>query len=240
MNKSIGVLSFAVAVCCIFGCAAPEKIEVRPEEVVFERAGDSMMLQATVLDRDGREMSHKGLDIAWMCKDNNVVRLSSDGEVTAVASGDANVEVSIQGTELRAQASVRVKLPGSVRVSQDKLRLWEGEVKEDVWAEVLSEKGAYLEGYFTDWSSDDESVVRVEKIVDPSRRQSWVKLIGVGKGTTQVTAKFRGISQPIRVAVFAENEEVVMAGDRISEKKRKDAAREANRKKKDKPLKYDF
>jgi hypothetical protein len=241
MNKVICCCAALGIVATLFlGCASPARIEITPDNVVFERAGDSMMLQATVFDQDDRQMSHKGIDLEWMCKDNNVVRLTSDGEVAAVASGDAKVEVTIPGVDLRAETSVRVKLPSSIRVSQDKLRLWEGETKEDVWAEVLSEKGAFLEGYLPEWSSDDPSIVKVEKIVDPNRRQSWVKLIGVRKGTSQVSAKFRGISGTIRVAVFAEDEEVVLAGDHISEKKLKDAKREAARKKKNKPTRIAF
>ncbi|MCP4602447.1 MAG: hypothetical protein GY847_18350 [Proteobacteria bacterium] len=241
MNKTIrcfimlGVLIFWSA-----GCTTPASIEVTPNNVVFEKAGSTLMLYARVLDQDGNQMSIKGMDIIWSCEDTKNVRVTSDGQVTAVASGETEVQVSIADTEVTAKVPVRVKLASSIRISHEKIRLWTDQIREDVWAEVLSEKGAFVEGFLPKWSSRDESVARAEPIVDPKRRQSWVKITGIKPGTARIEASFRGITKDIRVAVFSKDEEVNMVGEHISKKKEKDAKKARAKKKKKRGRRIDF
>ncbi|MDJ0765464.1 MAG: hypothetical protein QNJ97_20960 [Myxococcota bacterium] len=221
-------------------CASPARIEVAPEEVVLTKPNESVMLKVDVFDGDGNRMSTRGLDISWLCEDLKPIRLSQDGVVTARTSGQTSVSVEIGGTDLRKTISVEVSLPASVHVSHEKLRLWEGEVRDDIWADVRSDKNAPIEGLMPTWQSEDPAVVRVDSIVDPNRRQSFVKLTGIKKGTTYLRARHGKMSNKIRVAVFAEDEEVIMAGDQISEKKRRDARREKARNKKEKPRQISF
>ncbi|MCP4602503.1 MAG: hypothetical protein GY847_18635 [Proteobacteria bacterium] len=233
MNKAIlCTVTLGLTMILAAGCTTPSKIEVTPDKVVFEKAGATTLLQAIVLDQDGNQMSTKGLDIVWSSKDTKNVKLSPDGQVTAAASGETDIDVEIAGTEIKTRVPVRVKIPSSIQVSTEKLRLWENQIKENIWAEVRSEKGAFLEGFLPKWSSEDSSVVKVEPIIDPKKRQSWVKMTGVKRGTTHINATFRGITKSIRVAVFAEDEEVNMAGVHISKKKEEQARKAAARKKK--------
>ncbi len=180
MNKAIlCTVTLGLTMMSAAGCTTPSKIEVTPDKVVFEKAGATTLLHAIVLDQDGNQMSTKGLDIVWSSKDTKNVKLSPDGQVTAAASGETEIDVEIAGTEIKTRVPVRVKIPSSIQVSTEKLRLWENQIRENVWAEVRSEKGAFLEGFLPKWSSEDSSVVKVEPIIDLKKRQSWVKMTGV-------------------------------------------------------------
>lgn len=225
MYSSSNAIRFggAVALLCVaVACSSPAKLEIVPDTVVLEGHGASKKLEPRVLDADGKQIT-EGADVVWFTEDQKNVKLSHDGEVTAVASGEAVVEAEVVGTEIKAEVKVRVKIPGSINLSHERLRLWTGQVKENVWAEVHSEKGAFIEGYKPEWSSEDPEIVKVEPIVDEKRRQSWVKMTGLKSGTTYIFANFQHLSKKIRVAVFDEDEEVALDGTRIPKDKDKKA-----------------
>lgn len=199
----------------LFGCSpTPVSVEILPKEVILEGVGAEQKLEARVLDADGKAIPNF-TDIVWFSEDREHIKLSADGTVTARASGEAQVEVEVVNTELKATVRIRVKIAASIVVSHEKLRLWTGQVKENVSAEVRSEKGAFIEGYLPTWVSDDPDIVKVEPIVDPNRRQSWVRLTGMKSGNTFIYAKYQNFSEQIRIAVFDEDEEVAMDGTRI-------------------------
>ena len=233
-----GLTTCSLSFLLIVGCSTPTTIEITPNNVVLEKKNASVRLQATVRDQDGREMSTKGLQIAWSSDDSSVISLDQDGLVIAAASGDADVRAEIAETDVRAKVTVEIKIPSAVKVSKDKMRLWVGETKTDVWADVRTERGAPIEGLRPNWSSENPSVVKVESIQDGSTRQSKVKITGVTPGTTRVTARHENFSAFVRVTVFAEDEEVQMVGSQISKKKARDAKK--YKKKKEKPRKIAF
>ncbi len=223
------MLAATFTFAALAGCTTPAKVEIVPDKVVLEGAGSSKKLEAKVYDKNG-ELLTEGVEIVWFSEDTKVIKLNADGEVTAVSSGEAEVEVEVVGTELKLVAPIRVKIPSSLNVSHEKLRLWTGQVKENVWAEVHSEKGAFIEGYLPTWTSEDPTIVKVEQIKDSNRRQSWVKMTGMKSGTTYINATFQGISKTIRVGVFDEDEEVALDGTRIS-KEKKEKEKDSKKKK---------
>lgn len=208
------VLIAGVALGAITACTKPAKVEIVPDKVVLEGAGATQKLAAKVLDADGNQMT-EGVDVIWFTEDSEHIKLATDGTVTALASGEATVTLEVVGTELKGEVPIRVKIPQSIHVSHERLRLWTGQVKENVWAEVRSEKDAYIEGYKANWVSDDPDIVKVETIND-NRRQSFVRMTGMKSGVTFVYAKFDPFSKRIRVAVFDEDEEVALDGTRIT------------------------
>ena len=234
-QRLIVTLWFVVA---LVGCATPAKVEIVPDKVVLDGAGATAKLAAKVFDKNGEELT-EGVEIVWFSDDTDIFKLSQDGEVSAVASGEGKVEVEVVGAKLTAEAPVRVKIPASINVSHERLRLWTGQVKENVWAEVHSEKGAFIEGYLPEWTSEDPTVVKVEQIDDPNRRQSWVRMTGMKSGNTFIYATFQGISQQIKVGVFDEDEEVALDGTRIpkdakQEQEKEEAQPKGKKKKKGK------
>lgn len=218
MTRYIGRLTtLLLLLMTVFACSKPAKIEITPAKVVLEEPGATQQLQAKVFDADGALIPDAR--VVWFSTDTKLIKLSQDGEVSAIASGEANVEVEVVNSPIKASVPIRVKIPSSIHVSHEKLRLWIGQVKDNVWAEVHSEKGAFVEGYLPSWTSDDPTIVKVEPIVDAKRRQSWVKMTGLKSGVTYINASFRGITKTIRVGVFGEEEEVDLSGQRIEKKK---------------------
>jgi hypothetical protein len=232
-KPSCSVLAIGWLVVMLLGCSpTPAKVEIVPAKVILEGAGSTQKLEAKVYDEDGKVIT-KGVDVIWFSEDTERIKLSVDGTVTAVASGETEVEVEVVGANLKATVPIRIKIPASINVSHERLRLWTGQVKENVWAEVHSEKDAFIEGYLPEWTSEDPTVVKVEPIRDPKRRQSWVKMTGMSSGTAYIYANFKHLSKRIRVAVFDEDEEVALDGTRIT-KEQKKAKEEAEKKKKKK------
>jgi hypothetical protein len=214
---TIGTLSAMMLACG----PEPASIRIKPDSVVLEGVDATKELKAQVLDKDGKVI--KGdFDIVWFSEDTDHIKLAANGTVKAVASGEAEVEVELVGTDIKKTVPIRVKIASSIAVSHEKLRLWTGQVKENVWAEVRSEKDAFIEGYLPKWVSEDPEIVKVEPIVDPKRRQSWVRMTGMKSGNTFIAAMYENMSKRIRVAVFDEDEEVALDGTRIP----KDAAKE--------------
>ncbi|MDJ0764942.1 MAG: hypothetical protein QNJ97_18310 [Myxococcota bacterium] len=235
-RKVPGLVGFIAMACALLACSKPTKVEIIPSKVVLDGAGTSKKLEVKVYDQDGAVMK-EGIDVVWFSDDTSIIKLTHDGEVTSVASGEATVEVEIVGAGLKAEVPIRVKIPASINVSHERLRLWTGQIKENVWAEVHSEKGAFIEGYLPEWVSEDETIVGVEQIKDPKRRQSWVKLTGLKSGTTHIAALFEGIAKRIRVAVYDEDEEVAMDGTRIPKEEKEAAEKKKEEEKKKKKKK---
>jgi hypothetical protein len=228
----------ALALSSATACSTPSKIDITPKDAVLDKVGASVLLRARILDQDGEEMSSRGLELGWYSNDTGVVKLTPDGVAVAVGSGSAEVRVEVAGTGVRETATVAVRIPSAVEVSLDKVRLWEGETKADVWADVRTERGAVIPGLRPTFISENPAVVKVEPVMDQQGPRSFAKLTGVSPGAARVIARYGDAARDIKVTVFAEDEEVRMVGNHISKKKERDARR--GKKKKEKPLKYDF
>jgi len=237
----ITTIGAGLALCALISGACtptPVSFDINPEDVVLDGAGTKVKLDVKVLDADGQVID-EGVDVVFFSEDTEHFKLSSSGELSAQASGEGKVEIEVVGTELKTEVPVRVKIASSINLShpQKRLRLWTGQVKDNVWSEVYSEKGAFIEGFKPDWKTDDASVVSVEPVF-PDRRQSWVKMTGVKSGKTNLHTCFRGICETIVVAVYDEDEEVSLDGTRIPKDAKKKAEEEKKKKKKAKKMKF--
>ena len=220
MNNLSSVIRvfFITVTAALLGCNSPSKLEAIPDSVVLDGIGQEKTIEVKVYNSDGEPIT-EGLSFVWFSTDTKIIKLDQEGTVEGVASGEAEVELELVGTDLKLTVPVRVKNAASIKVSHEKLRLWTGQVKTDVWAEVHSEKDAFIEGYLPKWNSDDSTVVQVEAIKDPGRRQSWVTLTAMKSGTTYINAVFNNLTKTIKVSVFDEDEEVELDGTRIPKKK---------------------
>jgi hypothetical protein len=226
-------IGLALAALAAGGCQTPASLKITPEEVVLDGAGTAQKIQVTVLDEEGNPME-EAVDIVFFSTDQEHFKLdTTNGEVTAQASGEGYVEVEVVGTDIKTEVPVRVKIAGSINVShpQKRLRLWTGQVKDDVWSEVYSEKGATIIGFKPEWSTEDPTVVTVEPVF-PERRQSWVKLVGKKSGKTNIFTCFRGMCETIVINVYDEDEEVDLAGNRIAKEAKEKAEKEKKRREK--------
>ncbi len=230
--KLLGLIGLLLAGWTLGGCSpTPAELKVGKEKYVLDGMDAQDKIEITVFDEKGAPVT-EGVELVYFTTDFKVVKLNQQtGEIKAVSSGEADIEVELVGTDLKINVPVRVKIAGSINLSHEKLRLWTGQVKENVWSEIHSEKGAWVEGFVPEWASEDPSIVKVEQINDPNRRQSWVKLTGMKSGNTFIMTTFRHLTKSIRVRVYDEDEEVSLAGERIGKAKKEEAEKKSDKKK---------
>ncbi|MCK9523212.1 MAG: hypothetical protein M0R76_09245 [Proteobacteria bacterium] len=213
----LGLLGCAIALLGSACSPTPVAIRVEQEKYILEGEGAEGQLIAHAVDKDGTPIP--AAEMTFFCESNKIVRVTPSGALKAVSSGEDVVEIEVVGTDLKVKVVVRVKISAGVETSHEKLRLWLGQEKIDVSAWVVSEKGAYIEGYLPEWSSDDPSIVSVvgvpEPIGDPIRERSYVKMVGLKSGDTNITASYKSFTKDIRVRVYAEDENVNLAGQRL-------------------------
>jgi hypothetical protein len=223
MNKAtISIL--AIAAICLACSPEPVDIQFSEDMYVVEGKDGKIQIKAWPVDKEGNKIE-EGVDLTYFCPNRDIIGVTNDGEVNAIASGEDDVEVEVVGKPIKKSVKVRVKIAGGVEASHEKLRLWVGQEKTDVAAHVISEKGAYIEGYLPEWRSDDPSIVSVERIPDPTQmkfKRSYVKMVGKKSGDTHVYASYNGMEKQITVRVYAEDDEVTLAGRRISDEEKKE------------------
>lgn len=217
MKKAIFCIWALLVVSLTMACSpTPVGIKFEKETIILEGKGSKGKIVAFAVDADGNAIK-EGVDLTFFCPKRDVVFVANDGTIEASSSGEATVEVEVVGTEIKKEIKVRVKIPGGIEVTHEKLRLWNGQVKTNVAAWVVSEKGAYVEGYLPDWSSDDPTVVSVKNIKDPSKGQmqrSFVEMKGLKSGNTTINATFQNMIKIITVRVYNDDEEVDLSGQR--------------------------
>lgn len=81
-------------------------VSLNPASAEMIAGGDTLALKATVLPRQARNQL-----VSWKSSDPYVARVSSDGVVTAVAPGTANITVTTDDGEFKAVCSVTVIAP---------------------------------------------------------------------------------------------------------------------------------
>ena len=135
--------------------------------------GDSFMLTAHTLP-----LSTTDGKIEWSVSDENVVKRSADGTVTAVGAGTAEVIAkSVDGGHI-AKCTVTVKvyvLPESVTLNKQSLTMYSGDTFTLV-ATVLPQDAVDKS---LNWSSSDNNVITIDS-------NGTVKAVGYGKATVTV------------------------------------------------------
>ncbi|MBN2528496.1 MAG: hypothetical protein JXR76_19060 [Deltaproteobacteria bacterium] len=209
----LGILVFSTITAC-----SPTPVAIRFEQDVYtlEGSGAEGQIVAFTVDADGKKIEN-GPDLTFFCESRDIVQVSNDGKIKAVASGEDKVEVEVVGHDIKATVGIRVKIPSDIEVTHEKLSLWVGQEKKNVAAWVVSEKGAYIEGYTPTWVSADPSIVTVKDIPDPSKgkmQRSYVEMHGMKSGDTTIKATFQDMEKEIVVRVYREDEELDLSGRR--------------------------
>ncbi len=249
MKATMALVLIPLIALFAIGCSpTPVEIKAEKETYILDEAGAEDQIKISILDADGDKIT-EGLEVVYFSTDTKIIRLGQqDGKIEAKASGEANVEIEIVGTDIKLDVPVRVKIPSAIELSHEKLRLWTGQVKENVCSWVQSEKGAYIEGMIPEWASEDPTIVSVEQVQDPAndpkRNRAYVKLVGKKSGDTYILTSYRHLSRSIRVRVYDEDEEVTLAGQRLGKtapegEEGKEVKKESKEKKKKKWKKKD-
>ena len=151
--------------------------------------GDTAWLNATVSPDDATDRS-----ITWSSSDDSVVRVSENGEVSAVSPGNATVTVTASnGLTASCNLNVEARFIEVTGISLDhsELNLTEGDT---AWLNATVFPEDATDRTLT-WTSSDESVVRVSE-------NGEVTAVAPGNATVTVTAS-NGLSASCSVTVTA-------------------------------------
>ncbi|MBR3450241.1 MAG: Ig-like domain-containing protein [Bacteroidales bacterium] len=157
--------------------------EVRLDETeITINKGETRSLLATVLPEDASDKT-----VTWSSSNDRIVRVSANGEITAVAEGTCTITAT--AGEKSASCQVTVVIPSSgVVLNKTKLNLWIHET-EKLTATVLP---IDVTDKTVTWSSDNEAVATVSQ--DGT-------VTAVGAGTCNITAANGGKSANCEVTV---------------------------------------
>ena len=169
---------------------APTTLTVRPDTVVFDALGDTLLLTAEVHDQAGRPMPDEA--VMWAASDTLVATVDATGLVKAEANGAATVTAT--SGALSTDAAVRItQVARRVTVAPlaDTLILGDS---LDLTAEAFDANGHQVADVAFAWSSGDASLA----IVDPSG-----VVRGVGEGTAEIIAATESVRGVARITVFS-------------------------------------
>lgn len=88
------------------------EMRVTPSADTLWVAGDTLRLDAAVVDANGHPLAATGSTLHWSSSDASVARVDGTGLVTAVAEGRADITVRSEETAFSGTATVWVYMPG--------------------------------------------------------------------------------------------------------------------------------
>ena len=153
-----------LTVLFLAGCGAdgvqpsvPSSIEVSPATVSLVSIGETATLQAKVRKADGGELPATG--ISWSTNDASIATVGSDGVVTAVRDGRA--EITARLAALAGTAAVLVEQRGVTLTVEDSVRLSAIDDTVGLVATVVDARGQALAGATVEWTSSDPGIMAI-------------------------------------------------------------------------------
>lgn len=181
------------ALACSSPSSAPDTpgaVTVSPRELQLS-VGSTAVLDAVVRDAGGNEV--RGAQVFWSSSDTSLAVVSPSGVVQAKRVGVVKVAASASGSSDVATVTVSPQAVTGIAVDPTSVSLVVGGSAQ-LRASVTGPGGEPLQGRVITWSSDRESVARV----DASGR-----VTAVGPGVASVTATSEGRSASAAVTVAA-------------------------------------
>jgi len=122
-KKLLGIIAAAVGLLAgagfgiyklIGGGPEIDKIKLDPKSIALE-VGQRDVIKATVVDKDGKEITDAKVVYKWTVKDEEVASVTQGGEVAALKKGKTSITVKIEGDDThRATCQVEVKGGGTL------------------------------------------------------------------------------------------------------------------------------
>ena len=176
-------------------------IVIAPEMATLMSLGETVQLEATVLDGNGQLVS--GAVVMWQSSDEAVATVSAEGLVTAVRNGTARITARSGSASQGIDVTV-IQSAGSIVIAPDEATLMSLGATVQLTATVLDQNGQSVEDAVVTWQSGDESVATVNA-------QGLVT--AVGNGVARITARSGSASQGIDVTVMQSAGSIVIAPD---------------------------
>ena len=168
------------------------RIEVGPASVNLTAIGQTVQIQATILDQNGAAMS--GAPVSWSSDNTAVATVNATGLVKAVGNGAAQVTARSGNLSARVAVSVSQNVARYLVEPQSVLASAIGDTFQ-LMVTVFDSRDNAVEDADLDvtWTTDDESVATVtaEGLVTAT-----------GDGTTSITARSGSWYYMVNFAVF--------------------------------------
>jgi uncharacterized protein YjdB len=179
---------FLLSSLVLGGCrSAPATLSLAmPESRPLHKTGESVVLEAIALDATGQPV--QDADLRWVSSAPEVASVVN-GVVVARKSGRATIAAA--AGKARASVEVQVSIPSLVDIRAEGADFLLAGNSIAISAVVKNELGKPLVDVPPQWSSSDESVVRVEN----------GRLIGVSPGRATITAMVPPLSRNLAVQV---------------------------------------
>ena len=164
-------------------------IAVEPEMATLMSLGETVQLEATVLDGNGQPVA--GAVVRWQSSDEAVATVSAQGLVTAVANGVARVTATSGSASAGIDVTV-MQSAGSIVIAPDEATLMSLGATVQLTATVLDQNGQSVEDAVVTWQSSDEAVATVSALG---------LVTAVKNGVTRITATSGDVLASIGVSV---------------------------------------
>ncbi len=164
-------------------------ISITPKQTNLTGIGQTQQLSATVTDANGVVITNA--NPVWTSDNPDVATVTSDGLVTAVANGNAQVTATVGPVSAAAAVTV-VQVAGSITITQREATLTSIGETLQLTAVVVDVNGVEIVEADVTWSSDDPDAVSVS---DDGLATA------VSDGNAQITARYGEATASISVRV---------------------------------------
>ena len=184
------------------GDPVPTSIQLDVSSVAFSAVGDSVRVNATVLDQNGDPVT--GAPIAWNSSDPSVIRVDG-GLLTATGNGEATITVTSGSVTLTFTVTVS-QTATNISLDPDTLTFESLGDTLSVMAAVSDANAFPVPGSAVTWASSDEAVATV---VDGT-------VTAIGNGTATVSASVGTVTATATVVVEQIAASVTLSQDSVT------------------------
>lgn len=209
--KLIGIIAAAIVVLAGAGFGAYKLIGGGPEidKIKLDKknitlvVGQRDVIKATVVDKDGKEITDAKVTYKWTVKDEKVASITQGGEVTALKRGKTSITVKIEGDDKhRATCKVEVKegtVPPPRKTYIEQLSITDAKnftLKKGGTKQLQYQAVPEKNDETPVWESSDPSVATVEangvvKAIKKGTAQIYIKALKVASAPVTVTVEDR-------------------------------------------------
>ena len=188
MRRAVIIFCGLLAVAGVSGCKRAAKIEVTPKIPLMSGKGDTLQLQATVLDEDGNTLPE--IKVRFKSMTPTMATVDHLGKVSAVTSGDATILV--RAGKVSKEVNIQIQIPKKIIIKPAVRWLMVG-VSKGYQATVIDDRDQpMITGEGVKWSTSDPTILTVDK-------HGNIKT--VKEGTATLTAFAAGITGTAQINI---------------------------------------
>jgi len=181
----------AVSLLALVGCLKPDHIEMKPEQLTFNRRGDQVWVRAIFKDSRGKVYTRQAQ--TWSSSNDAVAKVDNaqkPGNVTAVGPGHATI--SVKGDGLDAELPVDVITVEKLKVSPIPITLTTDSERVVPDVQALDVNGRPIKGRTPHMKCADE------KICNSDGQGIW-PAGDPGKTTVTISVEDQTVTVPVIV-----------------------------------------